>query len=124
MAMVNRPLDFKHRDVVRGLKAARAAGIDSPSLRIRTPGGVEYHFGGEVKARGKTSVSVRDPDAISKGSLPGSRKAPLAEGGSSHGMVKRQAADPASPGRTSKPKAAASPKQASGGGVAFPAKPA
>ena len=113
--MVGRPRDFRHHDVVRGLRAARAAGIDSPSLRIRTPAGTEYYFGGEVKARGKTSTSVRDPDAVSKGSLPGSQKAPLAEGGSSHGMVKRQAADPARSGRTSKPQSAADAKQASGG---------
>src|SRR5262249_13666372 len=121
MAMVNRPLDFRHHDVVRAFKAARAAGIDSPSLRIRTPGGTEYHFGGAVKGqgvpkvRGKTSPSVGDPSSVTKGAPPGSQKAPLAEGGSSHGMVKRQAADPAPPGRTSKQKAAASPKQASGG---------
>src|SRR5262245_26652443 len=100
MAMVNRPRDFRHHDVVRAIRAVRAAGVENPSVRIRTPAGTEYFFGGEVKeavpkVRGKTSASVRDPDAVSKGSLPGSQKAPLAEGGSSHGMVKRQAADPA-----------------------------
>ena len=122
--MVNRPRDFRHHDIVRAIRAARAAGID-PSVRVRTPDGVEYFFGGEVKSGGKTATAVRDPSSVSKGSSPGSQKAPLAEGGSSHGMVKRrQAADTAPSGRTSKPKAAASPKQASVGGVAFPAKPA
>jgi len=125
--MVNRPLDFRHHDIVRAFKAARAAGIDNPSLKIRTAAGTEYHFGGEVKGqgvpkvRGKTSTSVRDPDAVSKGSSPGSQKAPLAEGGSSHGMVKRQAADPARSGRTGKPQSAADTKQASGG-LARPAR--
>src|SRR5262249_22611621 len=113
--------DFRHHDIVRAFKAARAAGIDSPSLRIRTPGGTEYHFGGEVKGqgvpkvRGKTSTSVRDSSSVAKGAPPGSQKAPLAEGGSSHGMVKRQAADPAPRGHTSKPQSAADAKQASGG---------
>jgi len=120
--MVNRPLDFRHHDVVRAIKAVRAAGVENPSVRIRTPAGIEYHFsGGEVKGqgvpkvRGKTATSVRDPDAVSKDSLSGSQQAPLAEGGSSHGMVKRQAADPAPPGRTSKPQSAADTKQAAGG---------
>jgi len=119
--MVNRPRDVRHGDVVRAIRAVRAAGVENPSVRIRTPAGTEYYFGGEVKARGKTSASVRDPDAVSKGSLPGSQKAPLAEGGSSHGMVKRQAADPARSGRTSKPQSAADTKQASGG-LARPAR--
>src|SRR5262249_12571821 len=129
IAMAGRPLDFRHHDVVRALKAVRAAGIDSPSLRIRTPGGTEYHFGGEVKGRGvpkvrgKTSTSVRDPDAASKGSSPGSQNASLAEGGSSQGMVKRQAADPAPSGRTAKTKSVAAPKEAIGG-LARPCKPA
>src|SRR5262249_44391876 len=113
MAMVNRPLDFKHHDVVRGLRAARAAGIDSPSLRIRTPAGVEYHFGGEVAA----------PKEGGKAAIPGSQKAPLAERVSSHGMVKRQAADTAPPGRPAKTKRAAAPKEAIGG-LARPCKPA
>ena len=122
--MVNRPRDFRHHDVVRAIRAVRAAGVENPSVRIRTPAGTEYYFGGEVKeVRGKTSTSVRDPDAVSKGSLPGSQKAPLAEGGSSHGMVKRQAADPAPSGRTAKTKSVAAPKEAIGG-LARPCKPA
>jgi len=83
--------------------------------------GDQYDGQGVPKVRGKISASVRDPDAVSKGSSPGSQKASLAEGGSSHGMVKRQAADTAPPGRTSKPQSAADPKQASGG-LARPAR--
>jgi len=54
--MVNRPRDFRHHDVVRAIRAARAAGIASPSVRIRTPGGTEYYVsGGEVVAPVKKS---------------------------------------------------------------------
>jgi hypothetical protein len=120
--MVNRPRDFRHHDVVRAIRAARAAGVENPSVRIRGPSGNEYYVsGGEVEApvpkvRGKTAAAVRDPSSVSKGSLPGSQnRAPLAEGGSRHGMFKEQAADPARPGRTGKPQSAADTKQASGG---------
>jgi hypothetical protein len=125
--MVNRPRDFRHHDVVRAIRAIRAAGVENPSVRIRTPGGTEYFFGGEVEApvpkvRGKTAAAVRDPSSVSKGNLPGSQnRAPLAEGGSRHGMFKEQAADPAHPGRTGKPQSAADTKQASGG-VSRPAR--
>jgi len=125
--MVGRPRDFRHRDVVSAIRAARAAGIDNPSVRVRTPAGVEYHIGGEVKAdvpkiRGKSTTPVRSPDTVGKGDLPGSKMhAPLAEGGSRHGMFKEQAADPARPGRTGKPRSTADTKQASGG-LSRPAK--
>src|SRR6516162_6945155 len=141
MAMVNRPRDFRHHDVVRGLRAAKAAGIDSPSLRIRTPGGTEYYFGGgEVSAPAKKSKQLRaefaeggdtpmhgrgdrtitahgDAAVTQKPGRTGhkSGRGKLTMGGSSHGMFGRQAADQAPPGRTGKAKAAASPKEASGG---------
>src|SRR5262249_31484708 len=121
MAMVNRVRDFRHHDVVRAIRAAQAAGL--PGVRIRTPAGVEYHFGGEVKGGGKTAKAVRSPDAVSKGSLPGAQKrAPLAEGGKAR-MLGKQAADTAPSGRTAKTKRAAAPTEASGG-LARPAKPA
>ena len=126
--MVNRPRDFRHHDVVRAIRAARAAGVENPSVRIRGPSGNEYYVsGGEVEApvpkvRGKTAAAVRDPSSVSKGNLPGSQnRAPLAKGGSRHGMFKEQAADPAHPGRTGKPQSAADTKQASGG-VSRPAR--
>jgi len=50
-----------------------------------------------------------------------SRGSVLAEGGSER-MLKRQAADPSSPGHTGKSHDAASPKQASGG-ISRPARP-
>src|SRR5262249_59870418 len=126
VAMVSRPRDFRHSDVVRGIRAVRAAGVENPSVRIRTPTGTEYFFGGEVKgvpeARGKTAKAVRSPDVVRKGSLPGDQnRAPLAEGGKAR-MLGKQAADTAVPGHTAKTKSAAAPKEASGG-MARPAKP-
>src|SRR5262249_37756895 len=61
MAMVNRPRDFRHSDVVRGIRAVRAAGVEHPSVRIRTPAGTEYFFGGEVTAS-KKGGTHRIPD--------------------------------------------------------------
>src|SRR5215471_9400883 len=104
MAMVNRPLDFRHHDIVRAFKAARAAGIDSPSLRIRTPGGVEYHFsGGEVTApkKGgthripdpgpKAAVSRRPDEAsFAKGFGPPRAAAPLLARGGDTKMAGKQ----------------------------------
>ena len=37
--MVNRPHQFKHRDVVRAFKAAAAAGVSNPSVQVRCPNG-------------------------------------------------------------------------------------
>ena len=152
-AMVNRPRDFKHHDVVRAFRAASAAGVSNPTLRIRLPSGTEFHLAcGEVPDPGpKTSREHPTAASLAKGS-GGANRAPLAKGGrgpdqhmfgkgdrtrtatadaageqksrrdqkfaegdSAHGMVKRQAADPADPGGTAKRHAAASPKQASGG---------
>src|SRR5262249_4986862 len=100
--MVGRPRDFRHRDVVNAIRAARAAGID-PSVRIRTPTGPEYFSGGEVRgaaeARGKTA---RNPSSVGKGNQT---RAPRAEGGKTHRRGK-QAADTAPPGRTAKTKRA------------------
>jgi hypothetical protein len=122
--MVGRPREFRHRDVVTAIRAAKAAGIDSPSVRIRTPGGTEYFVGGgsveapASKVRGKTARDARNSSSVSKGD-----RAPLAEGGKAH-MLGKQAADTAPPGRTAKTKSAAALKEASGGGAARPAKPA
>ena len=56
--MVGRPANFKIHDVRRALRAAQAAGL--PGVRVRTPDGVEYHIGGEVKApQPKKSKSSR-----------------------------------------------------------------
>jgi hypothetical protein len=104
MAMVNRPRDFRHHDVIRAIRAARAAGIDSPSVRIRTPGGTEYYFGGgEVK------------EAPPKKSTP--LRAKLAEGGSQH-MVPKQAAGPAKAGQMGKQQTAAPGTKGATGGTA------
>jgi len=116
--MVGRPRDFRHHDIVRAIRAVRAAGIDSPSVRIRTPTGTEYFFGGEVKGAPETRGRAARA-SVGKGNQ---NRAPLAEGGKAH-MLGKQAADTAPPGRTAKTKSAAAPKEASGG-MAWPAKPA
>src|SRR5215831_14206400 len=55
--MVNRPRDFRHHDVVRAaLRAAQAAGLPNPTVRVRVPSGTEYYFsGGAVEAAAKKS---------------------------------------------------------------------
>src|SRR5262249_17694223 len=105
--MVNRPRDFRHHDIVRAIRAARAAGID-PSVRVRTPDGVEYFFGGEVKGAAETRGRAARA-SVGKGDQ---NRAPLAEGGKAH-MLAKQAADAAPPGRTAKPTSAAALKHAS-----------
>src|SRR5262249_42216135 len=135
MAMVGRPRDFRHHDIVRAFKAARAAGIDSPSLRIRTPGGTEYHFGGEVKAdvpkiKGKSATPVRDSASLKKGSADsfgdlGVRAFPLAEGGKNKMLGtgdrtvtdKADAARPQASGRTGHQTSDDAKKFAKGGEV-------
>ena len=119
---MNKSQPFRQHQLTRALKAAQAAGGANPHVRVVLPNGTQLFLsGGEVEApvpkvRGKTAAAVRDPSSVSKGSLPGSQnRAPLAEGGSRHGMFKEQAADPARPGRTGKPQSAADTKQASGG---------
>jgi hypothetical protein len=108
MAMVNRPRDFRHHDVVRAIRAARAAGIESPSLRIRGPSGTEYYVsGGEVK------------EAPPKKSTP--LRGKLAERGARH-MFPKQAAGPAKAGQTGKEETLAGSKRAAGG-LSSPAKP-
>jgi hypothetical protein len=52
--MANQPHQFKHRDAVRCLKAASAAGVRDPMVRIRLPNGTELVVGG---AGGKTDVA-------------------------------------------------------------------
>jgi len=119
---MNKSQPFRQHQLTRALKAAQAAGGANPHVRVVLPNGTQLFLsGGEVEApvpkvRGKTVAAVRDPSSVSKGNLPGSQnRAPLAKGGSRHGMFKEQAADPAHPGRTGKPQSAADTKQASGG---------
>jgi len=60
--MANREQPFRQHHVTRALKAAAAAGVANPSVRIRTPGGTEYHIGGEVTAPKKhTTAAVAKP---------------------------------------------------------------
>jgi hypothetical protein len=142
---MNRPHQFKHRDVVRLLRAGSAGGMTKPTVEVHLPSGTKYVLGGEVGApKPKKSTPLRA--ALAQGGetamhgqgdrtktapadaagtqQPGStahktssRGGLLAEGGSRHGMFREQAADPAPAGRTAKPKSAAT------GGEARPARP-
>src|SRR5262245_65418826 len=68
-AMANTPQPFRQHHLTRALRAAKAAGMDNPSVKVRLPSGVEFHIGGEV------------PTASPKKSTP--LRAALAEGGDS-----------------------------------------
>jgi hypothetical protein len=109
--MVNRPRDFRHHDVVRALRAARAAGVENPSVRIRVPSGTEYYVsGGEVVAPAKKSKPLR---------------ADLAEGGGLKMMGKgdrtvaapSEQAGPQQPGSTAHKTGSGGGKYAAGGKV-------
>jgi hypothetical protein len=134
---MNKSQPFRQHQLTRALKAARAAGGANPHVRVVLPNGTQLFLsGGEVEVPKKnhsvpdpgpkSSSPVRSPASLARGGKEamgdlGVRAFPLAKGGSSHGMVKRQAADPARPGRTGKPQSAADTKQASGG-LSSPAK--
>jgi hypothetical protein len=146
--MANMPHQFKHRDVVRLLRAGSAGGLTKPTVEVHLPSGTKYVLGGSVpEAPPKKSKPLRadpaeggttrmagkgdrtktsDADAAGK-QQPGrtghktlDRGSQLAEGGDTP-MFKRQAADPAQPGKTGKGQSAAT--SASIGGIARPARP-
>jgi hypothetical protein len=150
--MVTRPHGFRHSDVKRAFRAAEAAGVRNPRIEVHLPSGGHFVIGsgGEgPEAPPKKSRPLRadlaeggDPKMLGKGDRTrtasadaagtqqagstahktSSRGSTLAEGGSSHGMHKRQGADPARAGVTAKTQSSASPKQASGG-LSRPARP-
>ena len=144
--MANQPQPFRQHHLTRALRAAKAAGMDNPSVKVRLPSGVEFHIGGEVptpkpkkstplraelakgggsnKMHGRGDRTRTAPEDSAGKQQPGStahktssRGSVLAEGGSRHGMFRERAADPAPAGRTAKSKSAAT------GGEARPARP-
>jgi hypothetical protein len=149
---MNKAQPFRQHHITRALRAASAAGVSDPHVRITLPGGGELHVGGggevpkappkksaqkdvtlakgsDTPMHGKGDRTVTAPADSAGKQRPGttghktsSRGGKLAEGGSPQGMVKRQAADSASPERTGKSHDAASAKQASGG-LSRPARP-
>jgi hypothetical protein len=54
-AVANQPHLFKNRDITRCLKAATAAGVERPTVRIKLPNGTEYTVG---SSDGKSDVAA------------------------------------------------------------------
>jgi hypothetical protein len=52
--MANQPHQFKHREVVRCLKAASAAGMRDPTVHIKLPNGTEYSISGATAPTSKS----------------------------------------------------------------------
>jgi len=138
--VANQPQPFRQHHLTRALRAAKAAGMDNPSVKVRLPSGVEFHIGGELPtAPSKKSTPLRadlaeggstkmagkgdrtvtaGPDAAGK-QHPGSTAhktssdgGRFAYGGDAR-MFPKQAAQTAKAGQTGKP--VSDPKQASGG---------
>lgn len=146
--MANRDQGFRQHQLTRALRAARAAGVANPNVRISLPNGTQLFVGGgEVTAppkkskqraadfaeggktpmagKGDRTITASSDAAVTQepgGTAHKSSSGKLHMGGSRHGMFAKQAADPAPRGTTGKQKAAASPKQASGG-LSRPARP-
>ena len=70
---MTRPHNFRHADVKRAFAAARAAGVEHPSIEIHLPGGTRYVLGGVVEAPKPKLSKQRDGD--------------FAEGGGSNRMA-------------------------------------
>ena len=88
--MANQPQPFRQHHLTRALRAAKAAGMDNPSVKVRLPSGVEFHIGGSVPDPGpKTSREIGRGDrsvtavADAVGKKPSAEhRALLAKGGS------------------------------------------
>ena len=102
--MANTPQTFRQHQITRALKAAAAAGVKDPHVKIHLPNGTVFHVGGGGEAPKKS---------MQKG-------ATLAEGGSDK-MHSPQAANPQRPGRTGHAVKGAAPgsQGASGGAAKF-----
>ena len=101
--MANTPQTFRQHQITRALKAAAAAGVKDPHVKIHLPNGTVFHVGGGAPPK----------KSMQKG-------ATLAEGGSDK-MHSPQAANPQRPGRTGHAVKGAAPgsQGASGGAAKF-----
>jgi hypothetical protein len=43
--MANQPQEFRHHQIVRAFRAAEAAGVRDPTVRVVLPNGTEFHIG-------------------------------------------------------------------------------
>jgi hypothetical protein len=59
--MANTPHQFKHREVVRCLKAASAAGMRDPTVHIKLPNGTEYSISGAAASPPSKSGRTEAP---------------------------------------------------------------
>ena len=141
--MANTPQPFRQHHLTRALRAAKAAGLDNPSVKVRLPSGVEFHIGGgevptakpkrsaplradlaeggETSMHGKGTRTTTAPKDSAGTQKPGgtahatsSRGSQLAEGGKGE-MFPKQAAEPAKAGQTGKNETPAGSPRASGG---------
>ena len=106
--MANTPQTFRQHQITRALKAAAAAGVKDPHVKIHLPNGTVFHVGGGGEV----------PAAPPKKSMQ--KGATLAEGGSDK-MHSPQAANPQRPGCTGHAVKGAAPgsQGASGGAAKF-----
>jgi len=101
--MANTPQTFRQHQITRALKAAAAAGVKDPHVKIHLPNGTVFHVGGGAPPKKSMQKGVT-----------------LAEGGSDK-MHSPQAANPQRPGRTGHAVKGAAPgsQGASGGAATF-----
>jgi hypothetical protein len=108
--MVTRPLNFKHSDVRRAFRAAEAAGVRNPTVRVVCKDGTELHIagagrkdfaqGGTTRMLGPQTAGTQRPGVTAhavRGGAPGSAKA----SGGPRTSRSPSLAVPARPGRTS-----------------------
>ena len=79
--MANQPHQFKHRDVVRLLRAGSAAGVSNPTVEVHLPGGTKYILGGEVLPQSKKPAQRRGDAAGKEQPAAGGKKKKSPSGG-------------------------------------------
>jgi hypothetical protein len=68
--MANKTQKFRHHEIVRGLRAAAAAGVRDPTVQVCLPDGTRFVFGSgqldETAAVGKVAKPDRLPKRVRK----------------------------------------------------------
>jgi hypothetical protein len=74
--MTNQPQRFRHHDVVKAFRAATAAGVANPTVRVSLPNGTTLDIGGgpgklpRDMAPPKPAKSAKSPPAASRSARP------------------------------------------------------